>query len=139
MEMNGSTDGRNWTSAKVSLKEMRWPSFSVSTSTPSQSNNSAAGRAPAGAALSPVAAARTTDALRPLTARMQQATPLGTGRAIEKLLARSSVDDAAAGAGAAAIDMAFLSGDIARLWLKMWREDFTGGVWCCGSGGWESK
>ncbi|MQM22211.1 hypothetical protein Taro_055260 [Colocasia esculenta] len=33
------------TSAKVSLKEMRCPSFSVSTSTPSQSKSSAAGRA----------------------------------------------------------------------------------------------
>lgn len=34
----------NSTSAKVSLKEIRWPSFSVSTSTPSQSKRSAEGR-----------------------------------------------------------------------------------------------
>ena len=36
---------RKGTSAKVSLKEMRWPSFSVSTSTPSQSKRRADGRA----------------------------------------------------------------------------------------------
>ena len=104
------------TSAKASLKEMRWPSFSVSTSTPSQSNSSAAGRETAGAAPSPTAAAaavRTTAAVRPLPARKQSeegadllATPLGmrcwpeevlgTRCAFVKLLPCCSADDAAA-------------------------------------------
>lgn len=97
---------------------MRWPSFSVSTSTPSQSNSSAAGRDAAGA---PPADARTASAPRLLPPTERQAAgeravvvllaaatlvgrrwPAGrpaTGRAVEKVPAGSSADDdAAAGA-----------------------------------------
>jgi hypothetical protein len=91
---------------------MRWPSFSVSTRTPSQSNSSAAGRAEAGAPLSLAAAARITAGLRPLPVQRQPEegagllpTPLGmrwwpavlgTQRSLENLLPCTSVDAVAA-------------------------------------------
>lgn len=100
-------DPSHRTSANVSLKEMRWPSFSVSTSTPSQSNSSAAGSAAAGGPPAPAADVRTTAARRAqmeegagflptLLGRMHcLVVDLGTGRALEKFLARSRVDGAA--------------------------------------------
>jgi hypothetical protein len=100
---------RSQTSANVSLKEMRWPSFSVSTSTPSQSKSSAAGRAAAGAPPAPAADARAASARRVLPAetRREQGASLlpatlvgrhcaavhGTGRALETVLAGSSVEE----------------------------------------------
>jgi hypothetical protein len=105
---------RSQTSANVSLKEMRWPSFSVSTSTPSQSKSSAAGRAAAGAPPAPAADARAASVRRviPAETRTEQGDSLlppallgrhcaavhGTGRALETVLAGSSVEEDAAAA-----------------------------------------
>jgi hypothetical protein len=107
------------TSANVSLNEMRWPSFSVSTSTPSQSKSSAAGRAAAGAPAAPAADARAAASARrvlPAETRREQggsflipatlvgrhcAAAHGTGRAVEVVLAGSSVEEEAAAAAMA--------------------------------------
>ena len=102
------------TSANVSLKEMRWPSFSVSTSTPSQSKSSAAGRAAAGAPPAPATDTRAASARGdlPVEKRREQGASLlppallgrhcaavhGPGRALEMVLAGSNVEEEAAAA-----------------------------------------
>lgn len=107
------------TSANVSLKEMRWPSFSVSTSTPSQSKSSAAGRAAeAGAPPAPAADAWDASAARrdllvekrrehgdsllpPTLLGRHWAAVHGTGRAVEMVLAGSNVEEDEAAAAMA--------------------------------------